>query len=340
MKARIVTLLLAGLAVATAAAGEGQVAFLLPGAKGEQLGPESRAALELARTKHGAVTIAADGRGGFAGEDGRAVSLEGFRAVWYHQGDSAEQKGPVWAQPTVKALRAFAEGGGGLYLSGAAFSMVHKLGIERARPRIGRPGNDRNRAAMAPTQTKHPVFSGLTFSGKTVGMSDRGYPAYSDFHGSGGPASGMLLAKAGGGSENPLVEYAVGKGRAIAMGWRLPHYSNATNAHRANLERVTANILGYLAEPKSWRKVVVGGGRAAHREGGGKGGLRARAARRPAPEGHLRPALPAGGRVPRAARAARGRAQGALGSRGGGREGEARETHGQLREAPARSAPR
>ncbi len=176
-----------------------------------------------------------------------------------HQGDSADQKGPVWAPGTLGALRKFADGGGGLYLSGAAFSMIHKMGVERARPRLGPPGNDRSRAAMAPAVSKHPIFRGLAFSGGTVNLSDRGHPAYSDFHGSGGPASGMLLAKAGGGSENPLVEYAVGKGRAIVMGWRLPHYSNATNAHRANLERITANILGYLAQPKSWQKVVVGG---------------------------------------------------------------------------------
>ncbi len=41
------------------------------------------------------------------------------------------------------------------------------------------------------------------------------------------------------------------------MGWRLPHYAYAQNPHRANLERLTANILGYLAEPKSWAKVAV-----------------------------------------------------------------------------------
>ena len=43
------------------------------------------------------------------------------------------------------------------------------------------------------------------------------------------------------GAEDPLVEYAPDRGRVIAMGWRLAHYSNGANAHRANLERLTGN---------------------------------------------------------------------------------------------------
>ncbi|NQT87908.1 SUMF1/EgtB/PvdO family nonheme iron enzyme, partial [bacterium] len=90
-----------------------------------------------------------------------------------------------------------------------------------------------------------------------VQLSDRGYPAYADFHGRGGPAKGMLLARSSGGGENPMAEYAVGKGRIIVMGWRLPHYSYAANPHRANLERLTANTLAYLANEKAWRKIVL-----------------------------------------------------------------------------------
>ena len=51
----------------------------------------------------------------------------------------------------------------------------------------------------------------------------------------------------------------VAKGRVIVMGWRLPHYAHAGNAHRASLERLTGNILAYLAEPKTWQKVVLAG---------------------------------------------------------------------------------
>jgi formylglycine-generating enzyme required for sulfatase activity len=53
-----------------------------------------------------------------------------------------------------------------------------------------------------------------------------------------------------------VVEYELDRGRVIAVGWRLPHYGNAANAHRANLERLTRNILEYLTDHKQWQKVT------------------------------------------------------------------------------------
>jgi len=67
----------------------------------------------------------------------------------------------------------------------------------------------------------------------------------------------MLLARAACAQENPLVEYEVGKGRIIVMGWRLPHYGLEKNAYRANLERLTRNIVEYLADRRTWQQVVV-----------------------------------------------------------------------------------
>jgi len=158
-------------------------------------------------------------------------------------------------------LRKFVTGGGRLFLSGAGLAVVHTMGIETAAPRRGNGGKDAYFAQMIAVETNHPVFRGLSSSGALdaapIPITDAGFPAYSDFAGSGGPTTGMLLARANCGDENPLAEYQLGQGRVIVLGWRLPHYSYASNAHRANLERLTGNILTYLGDATQWQKVVV-----------------------------------------------------------------------------------
>ncbi|NQT39075.1 MAG: hypothetical protein HQ581_16370, partial [Planctomycetes bacterium] len=238
-------------------AAETSVGYLLPVPSVDKLGAEGTAAWQLARTSAGASAVIARGDGTFVDLQGKPVKLETFSVLWYHQGDSVAQTGPVYDAKTLASLRKYVEDGGGLYLSGAALAMVRTLNIEPVSPRLGGPGSDASGAALVPVQTKHPVFGGLGTAGRTVPLSDTGHPAFADFHGSGGPSRGMLLARSPGGSENPLVEYELGKGRIIAMGWRLPHYSNAANPHRANLERLTTNIFAYLGDNKQWRKVVI-----------------------------------------------------------------------------------
>ena len=238
----------------TALAAEPAIGLLVPQGA-EKLGPEGLAAAALATKQQKAALVAVAAPGKFADEKGQEVALDRFATLWFHQGDSTEQQPPVYDEKTLGALKKFVEGGGGLFLSGAALNMVHWLRIEPINPRLGGPGSDRSPAGLVAVETRHPVFRGLPDG--VVAISDRGYPAFSDFHASGGPSRGMLLARSPGGSENPLVEYELGKGRIIVMGWRLPHYAHAQNPHRANLERLTANILAYLAAPKSWQKVVV-----------------------------------------------------------------------------------
>ncbi|HIQ23076.1 MAG TPA: hypothetical protein EYH34_17770 [Planctomycetes bacterium] len=244
----------------------GGVAFLASQASAEQLGPEARAAARLARKLVGAQWIFTCAAGQFVSEDGQPVDLERFRVIWHHQGDSAELTGPLYEERSIESLRRYAGQGGGLFLSGAALALVGPLEVDAAQPRLAGPGKDGYLAQLIPAVEDHPVFEGLSKQGVdldprvggnprvvTVPITDAGFPAFADFHGSGGPRGGLLLARAAAGGENPLVEYALGRGRVIVMGWRLPHYSHRTNAHRDNLERLTANILTYLGEGRRWR---------------------------------------------------------------------------------------
>ncbi len=252
------------------AVADSEVAFLSAETSPDQLGPEGQAAYALAGRLRSATLLLPAGNGRFVDETGQEVPLERFDVIWHHQGDSISQSTATYDPRSIEALRAYVGNGGGMFLSGAALAMVHTLGVEPAKPRLGGPGKDQYLAGLIPVRTEHPVFRGLAKQGidlpESVGgnprvfsvlITDAGFPAFSDFHGSGGPRGGMLLARASAGAEDPLVEYEVGKGRVIVMGWRLPHYGNASNAHRANLERLTENILTYLGDERRWQQVVV-----------------------------------------------------------------------------------
>jgi len=266
MSHRPIGLLLALAAVVTSrptTAAEPTVAALAPETAVEKLGPEARAARQLAKKLASAALVLPAGDGEFVDAQGKPATLAQFRAVWLHQGDTAAQDGPLYRPKTVRALRGYVEGGGGLYLSGAALAMVHTLGIEPVRPRLGRGGRDRYEARLVAVEKEHPVFAGLAFEGifeggTIVPLTSGGWPAYADFLGSGGPTRGMLLARADCAAENPLAEYELGRGRVIVLGWRAANYALADNAHRDNLERLTGNILAYLGDRRRWQKVVIG----------------------------------------------------------------------------------
>ena len=204
------------------------------------------------------VLVPSDGK--FVDGQGQDVPLDRFQVLWYHEGDTSHPTA-VHGARTFPMLRKFVTSGGRLFLSGAGLAVVHTMGIEPASPRRGNGGQDAYFAQLIAVETQHPIFRGLSSGGALdaapIPITDAGFPAYADFAGSGGPTTGMLLARANCGDENPLVEYQLGQGRVIVLGWRLPHYSHASNAHRANLERLTGNILNYLGDPKLWQKVVV-----------------------------------------------------------------------------------
>lgn len=253
-------LVLAAAGAAQALAGSA-IGFLAVDPSPERLGPEAKAAWQLAQKLGPAGLVLVAGNGKFADAQGKPVALEDFPVIWFHQGDAVDPSGPIYGSASIQSLRKHVAGGGGLLLSGAALAMVRNLGIEPVQPRRGSGGRGPYAAGLIPVDPKHPVFEGLASSSfideKRFPINDEGFPAFADFFGTGGPAGGMLLARATAGSENPLVEYALGKGRVIVLGWRLPRYDYPTNPHRANLERLTGNILGYLGQPKQWGEVVV-----------------------------------------------------------------------------------
>ncbi|HOD79892.1 MAG: Formylglycine-generating sulfatase enzyme [Planctomycetes bacterium ADurb.Bin126] len=249
---------LLGSVIAVPAAAAPAVGFIAAAASPEKMGAEAKAAWQVAARLATARLILCPSDGTFVDDRGQAVVLDTFGVLWHHEGDSVEltaAQGPR----SIQALRKRVADGGGLLLSGSALAMVHSLGIEPAVPRRGAGGQDDYFAQVIPVRT-HPVFDGLVApqaERKAIPISDAGYQAYSDFQGTGGPTTGMLLGRAASAAENPLAEYACGKGRVIVMGWRLPFYSHTHNAHRSNLERLTGNCLTYLGSSSLWQKIVL-----------------------------------------------------------------------------------
>ena len=183
----------------------------------EPWGEESETARELAR-----------GLGAVSGQP-----WEQFPVLWCHQ-----------STPDVTALSNYVASGHGLLLSGAAVTLVNRLGLDTLHTEPVTFGHDRAQAGLTPVATGHPAFRGLDADHGVVWMNNAIYPAFAEVR----SARGTLLASGPGG---PVVEYQLGRGRVIVCPWRLsPLYFHAPRGYRENFERFLANVLDYLRDPQ------------------------------------------------------------------------------------------
>lgn len=222
----------------------------------DAMGPHNRAGWEAAQALGDAAILHAGGETGFVDAAGQARDLAAFDVVWYHQGDDIARTA-LYSGTALAALHAYAENGGSVLLSGGALAMVAPLGLERqTRPQRHQLEHWRDPAAMVPVESGHPAFAGLQDDDGLIWLSRGECPAVADFYW-GSPAEGMLLANSPKGVHRPLVEYTLGAGRVIVFGWHWPDYADAENPHRANLLKLTGNLLAYLADKAAWRPVVL-----------------------------------------------------------------------------------
>ena len=248
------TVLTVGLFASPARAGSAEIGFLVAPGSMEQLTPESEAACDVARRLVGARLIRPTGSATVVGRDGRPVALDQFAAIWLHQGDTAAVTEPTAEGRMLSALRQYVLDGHGLLLSGTAARFIAPLKAGAVQIKPVTFGHDRGQAGLVPVQLGHPAFRGLTLERDVLWMSNAVYPAFAAFRPAARPAGGILLARTPGGPENPLMEFPLGKGRVIALAWRLsPHYHVAPDALRANFERLACNLLAYLAHADAWQ---------------------------------------------------------------------------------------
>lgn len=182
-----------------------------------------------------------------AWQDSRGTlhALEECDVVWFHEGDEPGQA--ILDESARLDLRAYLDGGGVLLLSGAAGRQLNDLGVEPTPLRV--LGVSSNAVVsgirVVDMHRAHPAFAGLDIR-RPIPLTSRGCNALADFYGTAGP-HGELLANGGGPGERPLVEYRVGKGRVIFVGWRLADFTTQADAYRKNLETLLTNLLHYLS---------------------------------------------------------------------------------------------
>ena len=248
------TSILGCLPAASASATEATVAFLVPRAAFERLDTEAGMAREVAERIASAATVTVDAGGQFVDRAGQPVSLNRFRVVWCHAGEADRPQEALFEPATVEALRRFVGDGRGLWLSGSAARLVDALGLDTLQAKPLRVGQDYAQTGLIPSVADHPAFAELDLDRGTLWMSSAAYPAFAEFRLAGQPARGEILASSAGGPACPLVEYPLGQGRVLLLGWRLnPLYPHATPAYRRNFESLAANLLRYLGDSQAWQ---------------------------------------------------------------------------------------
>jgi len=238
--------------LAAPTAGAAKIGFVDPSARpglegADGFGPRNAAAFAFAATQGEAARLAPQQAGGWLGTDGRIQAPEEFDLVWFHQGDDPAT---TRLSPEEQAdLNGYLEGGGSLLLTGAAGVLLNELGIEETPLRVLSTTDAAYLSGIVVPEERrsHPIFTGLDAT-RPILLTSLGGNALADFYGTGGP-HGELLAEGNAGlGERPLVEYRVGKGHVVFVGWRLPDFTTAEDEYRPNLERLFGNIIAYLAQ--------------------------------------------------------------------------------------------
>lgn len=211
------------------------------------LGDYSKPALEWAEKNYGAILIHPD--------DVSKTDLTRYTVVWWHDGDNDPT--PLATKTTINALNDYIQKGGAVLLSAAAEKLATDLGIESGIPRIYGPGADNHAAGVTIREdtAKHPVWEGFDLKpGEQIQVTSVGYPKSSDYW-----SLKFVEAVTIGdcwetGSDwretvGAFVEWTKGTGKGIVfgMGWRLPHWKN-DNKDRTTLEKLSANVINYLAK--------------------------------------------------------------------------------------------
>lgn len=210
-------------------------------------GDHNKPALEWAEKTYGATLIHPD--------DVSKTDLTKYAVVWWHDGDNDPT--PLASKPAISALKDYIQKGGAVLLSAAAEKLANELGIESGVPRIYGPGADNQAAGVTIREdtAKHPVWEGFNLKpGERIQVTSVGYPKSSDYW-----SLKFVEAVTIGncwetGSDwketvGAFVEWnkGTGKGIVFGMGWRLPHWKN-DNKDRAALEKLTTNVINYLAK--------------------------------------------------------------------------------------------
>jgi hypothetical protein len=194
--------------------------------------------------------------GGLKAVGGRVHAPEEFDVLWCHQ---AEGFGMPFGPEQNADLLAYLNGGGVMLLSGGASRFLSDLNIDP--PRAGAVGPPESSTLTvieaSASQRSHPLFAGLD-PGRPIPIGSSVAP--NDLMRLGIPGSPLPGVSSPTGDVSPepvIMEYTIGKGRVILMGWPVPAPDRLRGSYRANLKRLLENALTYLANLNGNRARLV-----------------------------------------------------------------------------------
>jgi formylglycine-generating enzyme required for sulfatase activity len=237
----------------TARRAEAAVGFLLAEDPADRVVVQADLACHLAEKLASATLLLPTDDGRFLDQQGQPTALDRFQVLWCHQTDLVREPGAARAE-LVQRLRRFVLQGRGLLLTGGAAGLAAALQLDTLRLQPLKMNQDYGQAGLVPVDTQHPVFRGLDLERGVLWMTNAVFPAFATFQPTDSPARARLLARAAGNPEIPLLEYVLGQGRVLVLGWQLGRlYDDAPAAHRAHWEHLARNLVSYLADAPHWQ---------------------------------------------------------------------------------------
>ena len=203
--------------------------------------------------------------------DLRSETFKQFGVVWWHEGDS--DPGELTGAQ-IDAFLDYAESGGAVLLTGWAIRHATNFGLEKAVAREFGPvaADDINVGiTVLPETLERGLVEGLeTIDGGTPQVDDRiqvnstGFPKSGDYYDSIWEEF-ITLAHAWGPPANDWGDriaafgyWEAGAGKVFNMNWRLPNY-HKNNEDIEQLERLTENVINWLASESEYAAVEAGG---------------------------------------------------------------------------------
>jgi hypothetical protein len=197
------------------------------------------------------------------------ADLEKYGVIWWDECNGASIPNSFLDKAAIDSFLGYVNDGGGLFLSNLAFHYVNEMGLEADNLRyFGAAANsplDWTDFQIAAGQEKHPIFNNMKVDNGIIQYDVLGYAEGSDFYGAAGaigPKSknATVLAQTIDGHPqcNGLVEYKVGSGAIIIIGWVWSSW--VINKKIEDIHApLHANIINYLATKSKFAPVESAG---------------------------------------------------------------------------------
>lgn len=229
-----------------------KIGFIVNDLDSQKLERNVRATLDYLKKHFNVVCAMPDRHGRLISSDRRKLDYNNFKVIWY----TATERNAVKELLTgadVAAMLKYINQGGGMLLGASAIFLVNEMGIEKAVPRYIAPEYNQHNSPYTFSVAEfrsHPIFKNFEFDFQPyISVNNSGHCAMVDFYRRNLTNPDCRVLNYTRAKEKSLVEFFVGKGKIITVGWGLPDFTmdEDNNIFRAQKLRLYQNIVSYLA---------------------------------------------------------------------------------------------